>query len=374
MSASSTPSSRIVDSRAPGRRIAILDIYRGLTIFYIVAVVHPLFWIHTSVPAPLSWLMLEMPVLFALAGYAFGLSSGAAGMPWGRYFINRLDRLLIPVVLYVAACAMLAVADNIGSIRSIADALHAAAWWLPDRFHPRQPRPPFLAWHLWFLPVMLLVSAVLPAFNLVRKPERWMPLLIVWLSAFCLLALGSTLVHLPSTLAHSILYAAWAYTGLAWKRGWQPRPNQLLGISAGAALALGAGWWLGLWTLNMQTNKFPASVPFLLFSLCVMPLVCSAAPASAGLLMKLGQSSLLKPYVRYSYSCYLWQPVGFLLFHRLAARPLLSYPALRAALSAPMALTLTALLVSLVGRLEHFTFLKRVRAAKGQASLPKPVT
>src|SRR4051812_28672983 len=102
MSTSSVPASMAADSRAPGRRIAILDVYRGLAIFYIVAVIHPLFWVYTAIPTPLSWLMVEMPALFAFAGYAFGLSSGAAGMPWGRYFMNRLDRLLVPVLPYVA--------------------------------------------------------------------------------------------------------------------------------------------------------------------------------------------------------------------------------------------------------------------------------
>jgi peptidoglycan/LPS O-acetylase OafA/YrhL len=333
-------------------RIPELDEYRGFAVLYIVAIIHPIFWFLVT-PAWISWILVEMPFVFGLAGYVFGLSRSRRRESWWRYFAKRTERLILPCAIYLLAGVAFTVLDNWRTVDRLYTLEHAWIWWLPTRFHDRISRPHFLTSHLWFVPVMLGVSAAMPLFHWFENRQRG--LMTVW--AFALVVLGcSPILEFPDAIRDVFLYAAWAYTGFAMSKGFRPSAAALAATSVSAVVVLLAGHALDLWSLHMQSNKFPASLPFALFTLSVVPTLYAVirATRAPGPFMR---NAVTAPFAKFSYTSYLWHPVAFLFIERLGVTALPRSH--RALVAVPVVIVWTTLIARAAGRGENVTVLRK---------------
>jgi hypothetical protein len=98
-------------------------------------------------------------------------------------------------------------------------------------------------------------------------------------------------------------------------------------IGIGSALALLMFYflpdhWKGGLTLDMQKNKFPPNHLFFLFSSLWVVLLLSACKAieKYSFVEYLSRSWLLKPFMNYGYSIYLWQGISYSISSHLGNR------------------------------------------------------
>jgi peptidoglycan/LPS O-acetylase OafA/YrhL len=309
-------------------RNGAVDAARGLLILYIIVVIHGLFWLNLLPQAISSWLLFAMPAIFVVSGYSYALyersraDQGENQWRASYYFaflLHRLIRILLPYFVYALGCVILITAlAAIGEAPSYAAADLLPAWIDPFRFG-RNYSVAMLNWHLWFLPMFLIVSAMLPLATRIKpfkNPAIWI-LLIVAVGAEFLLAQ----VRFPNEqlFKEVVFYLSMALAGYYLAQARDYFSPSKLGMVAGLSLAMLA---VLIWasgdsrSLNMQLNKFPPNHLFLLFSCFWMALILLITSQSTGwsrLGDRLARSWWLKPFVLHGYSIYLWQGMGYVL-------------------------------------------------------------
>src|SRR5262249_38498823 len=103
-----------VDQRAtivgPPKRVAGLDVARGLLMAYVVIVIHGSFWLGI-IPAPASSaLLFEMPLIFIVSGAAFSHAPQPLTLnSYAFYLLNRGVRILAPYWAYTFVCALIVI-------------------------------------------------------------------------------------------------------------------------------------------------------------------------------------------------------------------------------------------------------------------------
>jgi peptidoglycan/LPS O-acetylase OafA/YrhL len=76
----------------------------------------------------------------------------------------------------------------------------------------------------------------------------------------------------------------------------------------------------------MQENKFPPNALFFLFSCAwVSALMLMARTLGEGMAVRLFRAPWLQPFMKWGYSFYLWQGLGYAVAHRMSK--LLGWPA-----------------------------------------------
>lgn len=151
-----------------------LDIYRSLTMIYILCVIHVLYWLGGASEIVGSLVLFEMPIIFFISGASLRLSMKGDYMSQRisvgnllRQTYNRFQRVCIPYYIYALVLVVLTFASSlvIGgewltfSLRDI---------WKILSFQDI-PHVPFV-WHVWFiLPYMILTSTFLLQTILLRR-------------------------------------------------------------------------------------------------------------------------------------------------------------------------------------------------------------
>ena len=308
------------------KRIGAVDAARGLLILYIVVVIHGLFWLNLLPQAISSWLLFAMPAIFVVSGYAHALAErlradrGEGQLSARNYFaflLDRMLRILIPYFVYAFGCVILiAVLSASGEAPSYAATELLAAWFDPFKFG-RNYTVAMLNWHLWFIPVFLIVSVILPIATRIKpfkNPNIWL-LLIAAVSAEFLLAQ----MHFPNEqlIKEVVFYLLMALVGYYLARARDYFSRRKLGAVAGFSLvAMVVLIWMSgdARSWNMQLNEFPPNHLFLLFAcfwIALILFITAGSPEWSRLGDRLARSWWLKPFVRYGYSIYLWQGVGY---------------------------------------------------------------
>ena len=308
------------------KRIGFVDTVRGLLILYIVVVIHGLFWLNLLPQAISSWLLFAMPAIFVVSGYSHALYERAradrgvdklSARNYVGYLLDRWTRILVPYFVYAVCCMIfITLLTAIGESPDYPAGDALLAWIDPFRFG-RNYTVAMLNWHLWFIPVFLIVSAVLPItirFKPLKNPNIWI-LLIAAASAEFLLAQ----VHFPNEqlIKEVVFYLLMALLGyyLAWARDYFARLN--VGAVAGlslVALAVLIGVSGDSRALNMQVNEFPPNHLYFLFScfwLALFLIVAARLSSWSRFFDWLANSGWLKPFVRHGYSIYIWQGMGY---------------------------------------------------------------
>ncbi|WKB55621.1 acyltransferase family protein [Eleftheria terrae] len=320
-------------SRHPG-----LDLARGLLMFYIVAVVHAVFWLQLLPQSFSSWWLFEMPGIFVVSGYAYSLyeraqAGGRPGGPQGSgylaYLAGRGVRVLLPYLVYATACALLwhQLQQRHDAAGAPAVSATLLAWLNPLR-HGEGHTLGVLNGQLWFLTPFLLVTALLPVVTRLKLPWRpplWVCMLLL---AGLLFLLGQGDIKGGYQLRTTLFYLAWAVLGYALDGRLALQPRELAATGGLAMLCVAGLHALLQAPLDMQDNKFPPNAVFVFFTsawMCLLLPLARRMPSS--MLARLEAAAWLRPFVRNGYSLYLWQGMGYTAAMAVAARLHLPWPA-----------------------------------------------
>ena len=284
-----------------------IDIVRGLLMLYIVAVIHGIFWLDL-IPRPYSTLLLfEMPLIFLVSGYSFGLFSSNTGFKLSvsgylKYLVSRLTRILVPYYGYALVCAVVVIAQTKGVnyMGVIRDWINPFVYGKVDPFG-------LLTSHLWFIPPFILITLALPFLSSIKLP--------VWLAAvplcFLVLVFGN---QFDSSLVNAVFYLYWTWIGYRLAIDTKSDPKLLIAVVALGTLALILAEYFFDVTIDMQSNKLPPNLLFFTFSsVWVSLFLLLSTFVRANQLGFLEKSKLLQPFIARGYSIYLWQGFGYII-------------------------------------------------------------
>jgi len=231
-----------------------------------------------------KWLTLPlqvMPVFFLVGGYCNASSWSQHrddGERWAGWVRHRALRLLWPTTMYIAAGALIAGGAALAGVG--ATELSRAAW--------------FVALHLWFLPVYLLLVLLTPA--LLAAHQRWgLAVPAVMATAAGLVDIAVLGPHIPvlGFANYLLIWGSAHQWGFAWRDGrlasplWRP-----LALAGAGALALTGLLTWGPFPVDMigaggkVQNTGPPSVALLSLAAVQAGLLIAAEPGGRRLLTR----------------------------------------------------------------------------------------
>jgi peptidoglycan/LPS O-acetylase OafA/YrhL len=267
-----------------------------------------------------------MPAIFIVSGYSYYLYANSrpdrniATMSAKTYFYflaSRFTRILVPYAIYVMTCiALIYILSLLGTVNNYNLGSLIIAWINP--FNPgRNFSVGMLNWHLWFVPVFLIVTAILPIATQFRpfKNPHILPLVI----GVAITEVLITQVHFPGEdiTKQVIFYLAFALFGYYIAHSGENFRSYNFGritIISAVLLGLIVVKEGDFSAMNMQTNKFPPNYIFFLFSCLWVSLflvISNRAPEAINKLESYGDRRWLRPFVTSGYSIYLWQGIGY---------------------------------------------------------------
>ena len=113
-----------------------IDIARAALTFYIVTIIHGVFWLDMIPHSYGSLLLFEMPLIFVISGYAYGLFERKTRFVLNTknyilFVISRSSRILIPYFAYAVCCLLIIVPLDILDIKeSSTDTTATILAWL----------------------------------------------------------------------------------------------------------------------------------------------------------------------------------------------------------------------------------------------------
>jgi hypothetical protein len=306
-----------------------IDIFRGLTIVYIVAFIHPTYWLGNFIQNEIirSLFLFEMPAIFIISGASYFLYSQKRDLNIGSIIQNVVDkwtRIYIPFFAYITAVFALFLlrAFHNKSLNLDSNLLTTFLDFInPFTFGSGLTSGHLLS-ALWFVGPYLIISASMPLFEFVSKvvPNRQtsnLPILFGIGFANTLIVQFVLNGYLSDVPSHALYYFFWAFAGfeLANNRNYKLAhviTTFLMSIAAFALCALIDGNHNINSPWNMQANKFPPTIFFYLFNwlwiciiLTILHVLRSRIPRTTEI------PGILAPFCRYGYSIYLWQGFGY---------------------------------------------------------------
>lgn len=353
-------------------RIQLIDDLRGLAMMYVIFI-HVLFWL-----APFGnsifpgFLLIEMPLFFMVTGMA---NYFAHTDDLRRYYISRLQRLLVPYWCYALLASLLS--GGLGLYKdkwpaggdSFADIV--LSWLNP--FGTWLTTLPYLSWAMWFIPVYLLVMAVIPFLKQSFLAEVWQTRILPALFFPSLVALFQWMGWQEHKLLwETVFYAFWVYAGFFFIRYVHEKSSRekvlpcLGGFIIGIALMI-ALYCNNLGSLDMQANKFPPNVIFFCYTFGIMSIVVLLMEQIHHGIQCLQKNRIFNwifsVYRDNCYSVYLYHPFAFLILkgilHLLHAESFLhQHPILLIAICYPFLLVTAAAIARLFSPIEK---IKRIK-------------
>lgn len=305
-----------------------LDKFRGLLILYIVAVVHGLFWL-SSVPQLYSSLvLLEMPQIFIISGVAYYYFEQSKPeflvhplnlKQYFNYAFSRLLRILIPYFVYAFVCILIVYSFKLANEVHDYSVNSLIYQWLNPMTFGGQYTYGQLNSHLWFIHIFLLVALLMPLVTKLCtiKKSNIISVFVCSLIWFYLLSKVEFWRHdtLKQTLFY-LLFAILGYSIIKSKCYFQSLNYPKISIFLGLALATIFLITGNIHTMNMQGNKFPPNHVFFLFSCLWTAIFFHLAFKKKNVInsiSKLLDYGFMKPFLKYGYSIYLWQGLGYTL-------------------------------------------------------------
>lgn len=325
-------------------RDASLDVARGVLMAYMVIVIHGVFWLALLPQAPASILLFEMPPIFMITGAAYFLAERKKPTPYVTYLLKRGSRILIPYWAYALVCAAIMLASGADPVVTLFD-------WLNPVTAGAGHSTMMLNWHLWFVPLFLGVTALMP---LITRLNLKAPLWLLAIGAASVTHAADLLDTTPvGAIQMIVFYALWAGFGFALAadpRRFKPRDYAIvLALSLATLLALA---FTSPAALNMQVSKFPPTAIFFVFSCAWMSVFMLILPRlDSAWIASLARAPLLKPFMSAGYSIYLWQGLGY-----TAAVLLGRWAGLNVFIVWPIAVAITIALGVLMSPLERVKF------------------
>lgn len=254
-----------------------IDRLRGFAMLWVI-VVHVLYWgnffTNGYVNLLKSFCLFEMPLFFFVTGASNSFSKISG---YFDFVSKRFQRILIPYWVFAIICAILSVGKYSmeGNMDFFTGIMVLLSWLVPiDR---QMTSVSYLTWALWFVPVYLCVVLIIPMLKRVRNSARKIEFAFLLLGIFvltCLLKMG--------WLQNVAFYSFWTYVGLFYSDiklvAEQKNFRRYFLYLAGAGAATICLIYFAGGALNMQSNKFPPNIIFLVYSIMMMALISFSAP------------------------------------------------------------------------------------------------
>jgi hypothetical protein len=245
-----------------------------------------------------TWLFQVMPVFFLVGGYVNAqswIAHHGRGETWTRWVRDRVLRLLWPTAVYLVVAVAGVVAARAAGAAPAAEVIQAA--WL-------------VALHLWFLPVYMLLIALVPP--LVVAHHRWglaVPAVMTVAAAAVDVAVVGYHLHAVGYLNYLLVWGAIHQWGLGWQdatltaRRW--RPYAMIGGGVALmAILLGSREFKVDMVGSGNTN--PPSIALLAFAAVQSGLVLAAEPRVRGLMSGRRAWGLVRQLNAQVMNAYLW--------------------------------------------------------------------
>lgn len=292
-----------------------LDLYRGLSMIYVVCFIHVMSWLKIGTE-PLSSLMLfEMPVIFFISGAS--LSFNKSPRSFRATLLSRLKRVVIPYYIY--ALVMVEVV-----------AVLSVVWhyWLPDIIRmfgekvatkymfditdytwsdiwaifsfgniPQSP----CVWHLWFILPYLILSCTFEIQKRILTKMNRGGYLLLCVAVFLLIQHFSE----NQLLRNVFCYNVFMVIGYCYYRQVKVR---MIAVTLIACCLILFGLLLGgdVAFCPMQDHKFPPDYLFMVYNmvvLCVFSLLFSK--------VKIPQNRWVQLWNVRGYTLYLYQSIVY---------------------------------------------------------------
>ncbi len=254
-----------------------IDRLRGFAMFWVI-VVHVLYWgnffTNGYVNLLKSFCLFEMPLFFFITGASNSFSKISG---YFDFVSKRFHRILIPYWVFAIICAFLSIGKFSieGNMDFLAGIKVLLSWMVP--VNRQITSVSYLTWALWFVPVYLCVVLIIPVLRRMRDSTRKIEFAFLLIGIFvvtCLLKMG--------WFQNVAFYSFWTYMGLFYRdiktAAEQKHTRRYFLYLATAGLAVICILYLAGQPIDMQSNKFPPNLVFLVFSIMMMTLIIFAVP------------------------------------------------------------------------------------------------
>jgi hypothetical protein len=234
------------------------------------------------------------------------------------FYLSRFQRILIPYWIYALFCILITLAAK-RIIHFEQEKIVSAG--LPLLFSPVSNLP-YITWSLWFVPVYLYVVLAFPLLKWYHArhendAKKYIPLII-----FAVLICNNgweVLYEAKMTL----FYCFWAYLGLFFKRlDWHESAKTKAKIAPIVVFcALAVLWFIqnDAGRANMQSNKFPPNIVFLVYTFGALSALYIFSKYIFAAINRLRKNRLFgwiyKQYIQNCYTVFLYHPLSFLILY-----------------------------------------------------------
>ncbi len=308
------------------KRIQNLDTVRGMLMLYIVGIIHGLFWLNLIPQWASSLMLFEMPSIFIVSGYAYSLYENStcngnrnplSVKAYCSFLVARLTRILVPYAVYAMTCiALIYSFPWIGKGNDYALSDLIVGWMNPANYGEGFSVG-YLNYHLWFVPVFLIVTAAMPLATRFRPFKN--PSLLFLVVGVAIAEVAISKAHFPGQeiIKQAVFYLVFSLLGY-----YMARANEYFSRVNFGQVAIVAAILLmmiviaegNFRALNMHVNKFPPNGIFFLFSclwVSLFLILWVKVPWFLETFKKLGDGIWLRPFITAGYSIYLWQGIGY---------------------------------------------------------------
>lgn len=287
-----------------------LDIYRALSIMYVIGIIHVMYWLGYGNEPWLSILLFEMPAIFFISGAA--VSFTPSSRPLWTTVKSRFARVILPfyiyavvVVVFMTVLSIIAVVAGKYLGTSITTYISFDISWfswhrLLKVLLCEQVEVSPYSWHLWFIVPYFVLSVVFSLeARLLCKMNKYINVLLSLLMFVLFYRL------LPNTLIHTVsAYNVFMVVGYSFYKKTTIKEHLLLMMSVGVLCF--TLYLLGYSFVPMQDNKFPPNPMFVSYGMLA---VCGLALFFR--FVTLRENLILHAFAEKGYTIYLYQNLVF---------------------------------------------------------------
>ena len=327
---------------------------------YIVCFIHVLYWLEDGREPFLSLFLFVMPLIFFVSGAAVSVSRSKRGLMGN--ILNRLKRVVVPYYIYAGLLIVIGgIVSAVCRRAGVSDAalVDISNYGWKDIVAVLMARniPQFsFIWHLWFIPLYLILSCTFPLqVKLMKKMNG-----ILYFAACIILFLIAQVVTDIELIRQVLGFNIFMVAGFLFYRKANLKTIAITGAVALTVLLAGIHLF-GVDFFPMQRHKFPPDwmyVLYGLFALCVLSLIFSR--------LQLCNNKVFKIWNERGYHIYLYQSIIFTIVEILRQRTpfgLPTSPVVRTLLDGGLVFLLTTGLSYLTYPIERFV-MKKLRIVK----------
>lgn len=270
-----------------------LDIYRSLTMIYIVCVIHVVYWFDVFEEPVKSILLFEMPIVFFISGASYSLKP--RNITIHSMVISRFKRIIMPFYIFLAILFIFIFTGFFNTdirefnLYDITKILMTGG----------SEKIPYYG-YTWFISVYLLVTCSLPIQQRIISSSKPFPYIITCFIP-CLALHFITIPFSDWFIKELFTYNFFFMLGYLYYRS--IKLSTMIKIATVTAILTLSGFIYGF-MIPMQDNKFPPNLFFLLFSftaLCLLAITLGKTKIKYFKILRLWNE---RGYNIYIYQCF----------------------------------------------------------------------